>query len=329
MAINFITTPGGVTQAGQNLGTGAVDALHRTEYGGEVEHTLSVKSFMRRFVKVKPLEGSTLTNDLVGESSLQAVGRGSFRADPTSMQFGTIAVKVDTIILARATMPKLDEFQNRIDARKELGVSHGKLIAEDFDESFIVQGIKCAQQDATGKPQGWVGGTTSTITNANMNDSAAFLVAIEDLVTAMEEKKVDMEECVLMLRPAQYMTLVRNTDLVDRDLSMENGNRAARYILRASGLPIIKTTLMPKAAVVDHKLSNAANGNAYDVTATDALCAALIIHPKTLLAGESIPLTSDVYYDKKELQWYVDSFLAYAVTPNRPDHTGAIFIDTW
>ena len=47
--------------------------------------------------------------------------------------------------------------------------------------------------------------------------------------------------------------------------------------------------------------------------------------PKALLAGETIPLTSDVYFDKKEMQWFIDSYLSFAVTPNRAEMAGGIF----
>lgn len=114
MARNFITE-GGVTQAGQRLGQGAVDALHVSEYGSEVDGTMVKKSVMREFVPIKPITGtSTLTNDRVGEATLQAVGRGAQRPDPTGIEFSNISVKVDTIVLARDTMPLLDEFQNRL-----------------------------------------------------------------------------------------------------------------------------------------------------------------------------------------------------------------------
>ena len=47
--------------------------------------------------------------------------------------------------------------------------------------------------------------------------------------------------------------------------------------------------------------------------------------PKALLAGETIPLTSKVYYSDIELQWFIDSYLAYGVTPNRAEMAGGIF----
>jgi len=339
MATNFIQQ-GGVTQPGQRLGQGAVDQLHVTEYGGEVEGTLKKKSFIRDLIPVKPITGtSVLTNDRVGESSLQAVGRGAFRPDPTEVEFSNIAVKVDTIILARATMPLLDEFQNKRDFRIDIGKEHGKKLAVDFDTTFLVQGIKAALHDGTGEPKGWVGGTTDTCTLAQSKDPVVLVEKIEDIVSEMEEKEVDMEECVLALRPNEYKILTRNDDLVDRNMSEGNGDRSAMYVMRASGLPIVKTNRLPKKPTgtgagqngLEHELmSNAANGYAYDISAQEAKCVALILHPKSLLAGETIPLTSKVYYEDSELQWFIDSFMAYGVTRNRPDHTGALFLsDGW
>jgi hypothetical protein len=43
-----------------------------------------------------------------------------------------------------------------------------------------------------------------------------------------------------------------------------------------------------------------------------------------LLSGETIPLTSKVYYSDIELQWFIDSYLAFAATPNRAEHAGVI-----
>ena len=71
-------------------------------------------------------------------------------------------------------------------------------------------------------------------------------------------------------------------------------------------------------------MSNAGNSNAYDVDATEAKTVALLLMPKALLAGETIPLTSKVYYSDVELQWFIDSYLAFGVTPNRAEMAGII-----
>ena len=96
-------------------------------------------------------------------------------------------------------------------------------------------------------------------------------------------------------------------------------------IYEINGARIVKTARIPKAAITGHFLSNSGNSNAYDVSATEAKAVAVILHPKSLLAGETIPLTSDIWFNREEKQWFIDSFLAFGVSVNRPDVCGAVF----
>jgi hypothetical protein len=53
---------------------------------------------------------------------------------------------------------------------------------------------------------------------------------------------------------------------------------------------------------------------------------AVALSARALLAGSTIPLTSDVFYDKIYKSWFVDSHLAYAVGPNRAEYAGSIWM---
>lgn len=348
------------------LDTGNVNPLYIEEYGGEVEHRFLKDSFMRQFFKFKSVRGTdTITNDRVGHTQLQKVQRGVRPVDH-SPTFDNISVKVDTIVLARTTQFLLDDFLSHIDVRKEVGIEHGKEIGKFFDESFIVQAIKAAQisnvvpvKDATGAvtgtetkggwaekfvvgggsptvpanisrtaPEGFQGGTVVVLGAAGDEDDAEALeLAIQDLCQKIEEKDVDIMEAVLLLRPAQYYTLLKNSKLLDRDFSTGNGDYAQGNVMKANGVRIQVTNRFPKQADVGatHYLSNAGNGNAYDVLQADVNCKVLLLMPKALLAGETIPLTSKVYYSDIELQWFIDSYLAYGVTPNRAEMAGGIW----
>jgi hypothetical protein len=336
-------------QGGVNSGT--VNPLYIEQYGGEVEKRILKESFMRQFFKFKSVRGTdTITNDRMGSTELQKVTRG-IRPTSSSPTFDNISIKVDTIVLARTNQFLLDDFLAHIDVRKEVGDEHGKTIGKFFDEAFIVQGIKAAQitnQDPEGvKLGGWTGIETSTyleqVRTAPVGFQGATSVmlassgdeldpdklerAIQDMCQAIEEKDVDIMEGVVLLRPAEYYTLLRNTKLLDKDFSTGNGDYAKGEVLMANGVRIQKTNRFPVAAQVGvtHYLSNAGNGNAYDVTTPDTNCVALFLQPKALLAGETIPLTSKVYYSDIELQWFIDSFLAFGVTPNRAEMAAAIF----
>jgi hypothetical protein len=336
-------------QAG--VDSGNVNPLYIEQYGGEVEHRILKESFMRQFFKFKTVRGTdTITNDRIGSSALQKVARG-IRPVDNAPTFDNISIKVDTIVLARTNEFVLDSFLSHIDTRKEIGVEHGKEIGKFFDESFLVQGIKACQVtnvDPDGvtlggwegetptnivrtAPNGFQGGTVQVLSGAGDElDPDLLELAIQDLCQKIEEKDVDISEAVLLLRPAQYYALLRNSKLISRDFSSVNGDYAKGDVLESCGIRIQKTNRFPKIGDVGatHFLSNAGNGNAYDVTANDQKCVVCLLMPKALLAGETIPLTSDVYFDKKEMQWFIDSYLSFAVTPNRAEMAGGIFTST-
>lgn len=177
-------------------------------------------------------------------------------------------------------------------------------------------------------PEGFQGATTVQMGAVDdEKDPVALEYAIQDMCQGIEEKDVDVSEAVILLRPAQYYVLLRNDKLLDRDFSTANGDYAAGTVMKANGVRVQVTNRFPKHADVGktHYLSNAGNNNAYDVTLVDANCVAVLLMPKALLAGETIPLTSKVYYVDQEFQWFVDSYLSFAVTPNRAEMAAAIF----
>ncbi len=337
-------------QGGHN--TGNVNPLMIEEYGGEVEHRFVKDSFMRQFFKFKSVRGTdTITNDRIGHTSLQKVARG-IRPNDSAPSFDNISIKVDTMVLARTNQFKLDDFLSHIDVRKEIGVEHGKEIGKFFDESFVVQGIKAAQitnvepngnkhggwadadtyaQTVRTAPEGFQGATPIMLAAAGDElDPTKLELSILALCQAIEEKDVDIKEAVLLMRPAQYYTLLQNDYLINKDFSTANGDRAEGHVLKANGIRIQTTNRFPDTVHTgvgddNHYLSNAGNGFAYNVTQAEVDCQILLLMPKALLAGEVIPLTSKVYYSDIELQWFIDSYLSYGVTPNRAEMAGGIF----
>lgn len=331
------------------IDSGNVNPLYIEQYGGEVEKRFLKKSFMRQFFKFKQVRGTdTITNDRMGSTSLQKVSRG-VRPTDSAPTFDNISVKVDTIVLARTTQFLLDDFLSHINVRKEVGEEHGKEIGKFFDESFLVQGIKAAQisnKDPDGVVLGgWPSGGTyaQRIRTAPKDfqgatplmmklagdelDAEALVQRIHNMCQAIEEKDVDLDGAVILLRPAQYYVLLENDKLLSKDFSTANGDYASGSVMKVNGIRVQTTNRFPKADQVGetHFLSNAGNGNAYDVTQDEVDCVAVLLMPKALLAGETIPLTSKVYYDDKELQWFIDSYLAYGVTPNRAEMAAALF----
>lgn len=336
------------------IDTGSVNPLYIDQYGGEVEHRFLKESFMRGFFNFKSVRGTdTITNDRIGHGALQKVTRGT-RPTDTSPTFDNISIKVDTLVLARANQFLLDDFLSHIDVRKEIGLEHGREVGKFFDESLLVQGIKACQitsQDPSGvksggwedannqggnkpttiirtAPEGHQGGTPIILPAAlDELDPDLLAAAIYSMCQGIEEKDVDIMDAVILVRPAQYYALLNNDKLINKDFSSANGDYALGTVLKANGVRLQRTNRFPTQAKVGvtNFLSNAGNGSSYDVTQADADCVACLITPKALLAGETIPLTSKVYYSDVELQWFIDSYVAFGATPNRAEVAAGIF----
>lgn len=302
------------------------------EYGGEVESQFAKSSIMRQYVRIRPVRNTdTIVNNRVGKTTLKKLQPG-VRPPSDATPFGKVFLTVDTVVLARDNRSMLNEFQTHFDARMELAQDHGKQIGKFFDEAFIIMAIKGAVAPApvlgNGDPakQSIGAGKNTTLPVAGDEDDPDKLAAaITSLIVQMEEEEIPVEELVVMVRPTRFQTLLNNNKLLSRDFAAGNGDYAKGIIYEINGAPIVKTARIPENEIVGHFLSNEQNSNAYDLTGTQANAVAVILHPKSLLAGETIPLTSDVWFDKIEKQWFIDSFLSFGVAINRPDVCGAVF----
>lgn len=302
------------------------------QYGGEVESQFAKDSIMRAYAKIRPVRGTdTIVNNRVGRTTLKALTAG-VRPDADSTPFGKVALTVDTVVLARDNRAMLNEFQTHFDARMELAQDHGKELGKFFDQAFIIMGIKGSKAaapvlgDGTASKQSIGAGRNVSLAAAlDEQDPDKLYRKIADIIVAMEEDEIDVSELVVFVRPTEFDVLLDNNKLMRDEYSSGNGDFAKGEIWRIKGARIVKTARIPRAAIENHFLSNAANSMAYDVSAAEAGAVAVILHPKSLMAGETIPLTSDIWFDKIEKQWFIDSFLAFGVTINRPDVCGAVF----
>ncbi len=318
-----------IVRPGQSNQGGSVSALHLEEFTGIVESTIERKASLKGFIPMRTVRGtSTITNFAVGESTLQKATPGS-PIDGTGTDFSKRTLTVDTVILARSVLPLLETFQTSYDSRKEIGMEHGKKIAKFYDQSFFIQAIKAAQfadstyknGAASGKPLGHFGGSTQTLTaSGDALDPAKLYAAVANLFVQMEEKDVDprTDDVVIALRPAEFYTLLQNEQLIDGTYKTSEGTSIQAHLLKAYGVPVMASNNFPGGQTISGHLL----GTDYDGDFTKVVAAAF--SPRALLAGETIPLTTDVFWDKLSKQWFVDAHLAYAVTPNRAEFAGII-----
>jgi len=299
-------------------------ALVIEEFTGMVEGTIARRSVVEPWIPVRSVKGTTtVTNYAVGEAALGKVTPGEAPAS-TQSKFSKLSLTIDTVVYARNAFPLLDVFQTNFDARKEVANEHGKKIAKFKDQSFLIQAAKAAQLAASpfGATDGHSGGSTQTLSAAgDRTDPAKLYSAIGYLLEKLELKDVSVleDDIAIFVTPGEYYTLLNNDHLTNGEFITADGNTIQTQKLAAFGVPIITTNNLPQGVVTDHLLGADYNGDFSKLVA-------LAFSPRALLAGETIPLESDVFYDKIYKQWFVDSHLSYGVTPNRAEYSGAILL---
>lgn len=318
-----------VTRPNQNLGAGDELANAIEEYTGVLQETIERKSKAQPFVDIRRVQGtSTITNEGIGESTLQVVTPGTTPDGTSQNQTAQNSLTIDTLVLARTTVPLLDSFQKRYDFRAAVGREHGKKIAKFTDQAFFIQAAKAAAlaSSAYGALPGHAGGSTITLTNAaDASDPAALYSSISDLFAAMELKDVDpgTDNVMLALRPDAFYALMDAEQIVNGEYVTATGTVISNAkILKAFGVPVVSSNNVPNTNVVGHQLSNARNSNAYDGDFTKLVAVAFA--PDALLAGETISLTPAVFYDEKSKLWFIDAHLAFGVKPERAEYAGRI-----
>jgi hypothetical protein len=306
------------------------------EYGGHVEGTIERRSIMNGWVPLRPVRGTnTVQNFAVGEATLGKVTPGT-PPDATPAEFGKANLVIDTLIFGRNTFPLLEVFQTSYDARKEVGTEHGKKIAKFFDQAMLIQAAKASMAteskfsngQGTNKPAGHSGGNVVTLAASGDGlDPAKLYKAVRDLSVKFELKDIvpAQDDLILVTQPAQFYALADAEQIVNGNYKTSDGNTFENIaIYKALGVPVMSSNNLPNTNVTAHLLSNAGNSNAYNGDFTKLV--GVMFSARALLAGETIPLNSDVFYDKNYKMWFVDSHLSFGVTVNRAEYAGSIWL---
>lgn len=323
-----------LTRPGQFDQTGDINAAAVTEYGQTVQHTIQRASVLAPYVNMRPVRGTNRIGSYgFGASTVGVVTPGEAPA-ATKNDVGRNTLIIDTLVYTRHALPLLETFQTSYDARVELGVEDGEAMARFTDQAFMIQAAKAAldsdsrYSSTAGKPTGFKGGSQVTLSNgADITDPARFYKAISDLFVKMEQKDVvpGQSDVMLAMKPEQFYALLDAEQIINGTYVTARGTRIeGAMIFKAFGCPVIRSNNFPTGTVSGHLLSTANNNNAYDGDFTKL--AALAFSPRALLAGETIPLEHDLYYDKIFKSWIVDSHAAFGVTGDRSEYAGAILL---
>lgn len=319
----------GLTRPGQANGAGSISALMLEEFAGLVQGTLDRVSVLAPRIPTRTVRGTnTITNFAVGKSSLVRLEPG-IPPNGTPTKFGKASLTIDTVTLARGLVPMLEAFQTSYDARAEIAKEQGKEHAKQYDQTFFIQAIKAGLLTANKfglTAAGHTGGSQVTLAGANDNKDPAMLYqGLVDLITQMRLKDVDpvADNVIIGVGHEDFATLSMAELLINSEYVTAEGTKIPQMLLKAHGVAVVPSNnFVGGQNITGHLLSTVANGNAYDGDFTKV--AAVAWAPEALLAGETIALTPEVFWDKISKTWFVDSYRSFGVTPSVAAFAGVL-----
>ena len=321
-----MSTPNNLTNVAVSA-SGEVDSLLIEKFNGKVnEQYLKGENIMSYF-DVQTVTGTnTVSNKYLGETELQVLAPGQSPA-ATSTQADKNQLVIDATVIARNTVAHLHDVQGDIDSLKpKLATNQAKQLKRMEDEMLIQQmllgGIANTKTKRT-NPR--VKGHGFSI-NVEVSEGEALInpqyvmAAVEFALEQQLEQEVDISD-VAILMPWRYFNVLRDADrIVDKTYTIsQSGATIQGFTLSSYNCPVIPSNRFPKytSGQAHHLLSNEDNGYRYDSIADMNGAIAVLFTADALLVGRSIDVTGDIFYEKKEKTFYIDTFMSEGAIPDR------------
>jgi hypothetical protein len=325
-----------------------VDSLLIEKFNGVVhEQYLQGENLLSGFTVQQVVGTNFVSNKYIGDTELQTLTPGQ-EPEATTTEFNKNGLVVDTIVLGRNTVHTLHDIQNDFETMSKLAKNQmGKL--KTLEDQMVVQQL-CAG--------GLTGGTydpyANTITggvsrvsghgvaiNVDLIDTFAQANDPYQLVSAIE---IAIQGLIIQRTPLMGMKVIVPVNefglLVDYGFiaQTEGGsnetsgvmNSGLRGTLKGWNIPVVGSTeftqmkLNPHDGATNHLLSNANNGNRYNVSADMQAANAVVYGPDALLTGRTIALQGDIFFDKKTKGYFIDSWFAEGAIPDRYDNIAIV-----
>lgn len=321
-----MSTPNNLTNVAVSA-SGEVDSLLIEKFNGKVnEQYLKGENIMSYFDVQSVTGTNTVSNKYLGETELQVLAPGQSPA-ATSTQADKNQLVIDATVIARNTVAHLHDVQGDIDSLKpKLAANQAKQLKRMEDEMLIQQmllGGICNTHAKRTNPR--VKGHGFSIT-VEVNEGEALInpqyvmAAVEFALEQQLEQEVDISD-VAILMPWRYFNVLRDADrIVDKTYTIsQSGATIQGFTLSSYNCPVIPSNRFPKftSGQAHHLLSNEDNGYRYDATAEMNGAIAVLFTSDALLVGRSIDVIGDIFYEKKEKTYYIDTFLSEGAIPDR------------
>lgn len=321
-----MSTPNTLTNVAVSA-SGEVDSLLIEKFNGKVNEQYLKGENILSYFDVQTVTGTnTVSNKYLGETELQVLAPGqSPNATPTQADKNQLVI--DTTVIARNTVAHIHDVQGDIDSLKpKLAMNQAKQLKRLEDQMAIQQMLLGGIANTKAKRNNpRVKGHGFSI-NVNVTESEALanpqyvMAAVEYALEQQLEQEVDISDVAIMM-PWKFFNALRDADrIVDKTYTIsQSGATINGFVLSSYNCPVIPSNRFPTFAQnqAHHLLSNEDNGYRYDPIAEMNGAVAVLFTADALLVGRTIEVTGDIFYEKKEKTYYIDTFMAEGAIPDR------------
>lgn len=324
--------------------SGEVPTLLIEKFDGQVKKAYTEKMNMKSYFEIKQVQGTnSVSNKYLGTVGVQALAPGAdVQGQPAA--FDKNQLVIDTSVIARNIVGILADVQDDI-------MTKGKLAEQQVDALTYLEDRMLIQQVTYGaimntqakrtnpRVPGHGFSIDAKVKLATMEVPNAVVAAIEYVLEAQMTQNTPLEKFSIIM-PWKYFNILRDAErIVNATYNTSQDVTVKGFVLKSYNVPVIPTNQMPDRAR-DHKnidgtvsahhlLSNANNGNRYDVINTgadtmDKNVVALIFGTEALLAGSSIQLQGKIFMNDLNKSWYIDSWMAEGAIPDRWEQAGVV-----
>ena len=305
----------------QRLGAGDLDALMLEMFNNVVREKTQFASITDGVFPRTPLIGTdTMSNAAHTDPVLQAVVAGIEPAGKTTLQ-GDRIVQVKVPIIARVTEGMLSRVQDRLNIYGRMPRSFARILSKAIDEIQLHKCVQSAMETTgAGKLAGLASGVDKSFTLADDEADADKLEAMfRSIQVAKMRDEVDVNEGFFYVTPEIYNTLTENDRLMSSLFSGGNGSVADWMVTKVGNFRIKPTNRLPEAVNAAHTM-----GTAYNIDAEEAKTLAVWATEEAIMSAEAISQTSDAYWDKRLLTWFIDSYLCFGTGIDNPAYAAVI-----
>ena len=267
--------------------SGADDyALFLKKWSGEILTTFEETNVMKSLHTVRSISsGKSAQFPVIGTASTKYHSPGESVIETTGylnqIKHGERLIWVDKLLTSSVFIARVDELINHYDVRSIYSTELGRAMAKKFDEQLLLLSVIGAYTEADDQTSGnqkaeFVPYGGSIVQTPGPGNSAAsdILKGIRVAMQTMDEKDIPAEDRAIIVSPETFYKIIEQRDMIDRDVSPDNGSMAGGTVFSAWGGQIVVSNHIP--ASIDHTDTTnrhegaaAGEGNQYVIDLTD------------------------------------------------------------